>query len=840
MSTLMDYLKTLIRLFFILFVVNSISGCDTEVSPEPLQIKGVPPDFLYYDGKFEYKFGASGGDGVYRYRYIQHPDISDNEELKENPVKMNIEVVDGAEPGFILRATPEIPEDFDQLNDQKFRYQIELTDGRNTTVETYDFTLKKNNLKFSTSTTLIKEGTTNNRPAKNLQDQLKFEESRTRICSEVSEKSYEKRLTEKGYVYPHVFQVSVDTQVASRTKLYYRLKSNYSDSDPERSKRNIGFAREDVDYLDEVRSIVLEPGVITCVVYIDLLDDFIVEDKESVSIEFFSHEGGAVEYKSTRLNLEITDDEIEPQYRTQQIVRNVGDKVIVPISLSRPVDYPVTVNISVDSDKTTALDSDFRLEPASGVITIAPGEIEASYSVSLLDNSVQASSSYVDKIITLTTDIDEILEVKPYTIEINEWASGSNIDSEIVGRSSHNEKVIDFTSDDDGIVTTLIESNSSPNKTAILRSYNRDSTPASFLSSQQQLELSKVGMDVIPRALVNDSNNLVVVLNVEGLFADIFRGGSDFVVIYYKKERDSQFSFVSSRQYGTEGDDTVSGAKLKNGVLYVYGKTNGKDFEGLPSFESNNGGEDGFLYSIELANNSHKWSRFIGTSDQDELVGIDIGNREVIAIGSSKNTDEDAFIRKLSSVTGLDLVGEDSIVIRTRRDDKPVAVRFDATASNYRALLDSDAKLDSQDLLTPSLSRDIQLIPYTSEDEFTSALSFATEQDDIAKYLENMPNNLHLLVAGDTYGEFDGNVKRGETGTDAFVSILGTENSSDLADVADLQFGTPADDQIISVKPISNTKFFVLWSEKFTESDDIVYRISAFSIDGKKLSRDPQ
>ena len=329
-------------------------------------------------------------------------------------------------------------------------------------------------------------------------------------------------------------------------------------------------------------------------------------------------------------------------------------------------------------------------------------------------------------------------------------------------------------------------------------------------------------------------------LNVDGLFADVYRGGSDFVVMHFQKERDGQYNLISSKQYGTEGDDIVAGSTLKNDTIYVYGKTNGESFEGAPGFESNNGGEDGFLYAIDLANNTYRWSRFIGTSDQDNLVSIDVGNRELISLGSTINTDEDAFIRKFSSITGLDLEDEAATVISSRRNDRPVSVRFDSTASNYRVLLDSDANLDVIDQFTPSLSRDIQLLSYDSTNEKGSVISFATEQEDIAQYLENMPDNLNMLVGGDTYGEFLGNTKRGSTGTDAFISIVSTENTNNLDILSRLQFGTSADDQLISIKPVSNTKFFALWSEKFTQLNNMVYRISAFSVDGKKLSRDPE
>ncbi len=839
----MDYQRILIRFIFFIFTVNFISGCDTDVSPEPLRITGTPPTLLFYDAPFEYTFGATGGDGVYRYRYIQNPDIDDNAELTENPVEMNIEVIDGAKPSFKLRAVPKVPTDvnFDGLTTQKHRYQIELTDGVNTVTETYEFTLNKNKLTFVNPSPAT-EGSVSNQSAKNLQAQLDGP-SASRICKGLSENTYEKYLTTSGYAYPHVFQVSADEVVASKTKLYYRFVTNYSDTEPERAKRNVKFARPDVDYLNEERSIELAPGEITCIAYIDLLDDIAIEDEETVTIEFYKHEGGAIDYLAARYSIDIKDNEVRPVYNTQKIVRNVGDKVIVPITLSRPVDYPININVSADSEATTATESDYKIEPTSGVITIAPGEIEASYSVSLLNNESVTGSNYIDKIISIVTDVDDILEVEPYSIEINEWTHPTTIEHEIIGSSSDNEEIVDFISDGDGVITALIKSNSGANSVAKLRSYNRNATPTDF-STTGQLELSKTGINVVAKSIVNNiistANSMAVILNVDGLFADVYRGKSDFVVAKFQKERDEVFSLVSVKQYGTDGDDIVTSATLKNNILYVYGKTDGTDFEGLPTTETNFGGEDGFIYAIDLANNTHIWSRFLGTSNQDNVVSVDVGNREIVAALSTTNTDEDVLIKRILTSSGSDIEGVGTILVSSLSDDVPVSIRFDSNTSNYRLLVDSDAQLDTEDQFTPSLSRDVQLIPFNSENEKGSLLSFASDQDDRAVSFEKMPNGLNSIVSGNTYGSLAENVKNGVQGTDAFVSIIDTENLNNLKVLSNIQFGTSQSDHLLSVKPVSNTKFFVLWSEGFTEPGQTVYRLTPFSIDGKKLSSDPE
>jgi hypothetical protein len=842
MSALMDYKSTLLKYIIILFTITIISGCDIEVSPEPLRITGSPPDLLYFDSEFQYEFGAAGGDGIYRYRYIQNPDLEGDEELQENPVEMNIEVVDGAKAAFILRSTPKLPDDIniESLNSQRHKYQIELTDGKNTVTRDFEFTLNKNRLKI-VNPSIIREGFVTNQVANNLLAQVQAGD--TRVCSSLKESAFEKYLTSNGeYAYPYVVQVIVDAQVSSKTELFYRTKTNYNENDSEKSKRNASFARKNVDYIEANRSIVLEPGMISCVAYIDILDDKIIEDKESVSIEFYDHIGGAIDYSSAREDLEISDDEILPSYVSKQIVRNIGDKVVVPITLSRPVNYPVTINVAVDLENTTAGELDYKLEPSSGVITINPGEAVSTFSVSLLNGNTQ-TPKISDKKITITTDLDDLLNVDPFTIEINEWSDTINIDSEIVGNSANNEEVIDFISDGDGVITTLISSNLGFNKTAKLQSYNKDSTPYGFISSGV-FEFSKTGINVSSKSIVNEpvssGNRVAVIMNVDGLFGDIFRGGDDFVVALFQKESGSAFELISVKQYGTEGDDIVAGARIKNNSLYVYGKTNGENFEGAPTFEANNGGEDGFLYSIDLANNSYKWARFIGTNAEDNIVSIDIGNSDLIALVSTHNTDEDAFVRKISTNNGFDIQEDQSVDINTIGDDRPVSIRFDSSASNYRTLFDSNADLNFVDKFTPSLSRDIQLLPFDSKNDKSSVITFGTDELDIAKSLENMPNFLNLILSGDTFGTFEGNVKKGNNDSDIFTAILESESSNNLSKAINLQFGTPASDELISVKPISNTKFFALWSEEFTDPNNIVYRISAFSIDGKKLSRDPE
>lgn len=851
MSALMDYKSTLIKLPFIFLFMSVIAGCDVDISPEPLRIIGPSSNTqidMYYDSEFKYEFGASGGDGVYRYRYIQNPIEIDSitAGVEENTVEMSIEVTDDAKPSFLLRAVPKIPTDipFDELNTKKLQFGIELTDGKNTVTNTYSFNLKKNTLSFVTPPP-ITEGQATDNVSTRLRDQL--EKGETRVCEQIKDKTFEAGLNASGeYVFPHVFQVITNVNVAKRTEFFYRINTSYNEEQSERSSTNIRYARKGVDYVDQVNSFVLEPGNATCAGYIHILDDQIPEDDETISIEFFKAVGGSVDVSTAKITLEIRDNELKPVYEPKNVVRNQGDTVVVPIRLSRQLNTPLNIIVSVDNDKTTATDQDYVIEPESGVVTIPQGNIEASFTVRLLKNNVGSNPSHQDKLISIQTDLDNILKVEPYTIEINQWSDFTNIETEIVAKTSNNEEAIDFVVDGDGIVTTLLSSNAAPHASSIIKSFNRDSTPYS-VSQSGELEFSKAGISVIPKSIVSETvgtlTTMAVILNVDGKYLggvdDKYYGGTDFVVIMLQKEQGGYLEIVSAKQYGTEGDDTVAGAKLNNNTLYVYGKTNGSDFEGAPSFDTNNGGNDGFLYAINFPSNSYKWSRFIGKAEDDNLVGLAVGNRGIVTLASTLNTDEDAFVHHLFSINGLDQYDDNPVEIKTKQNDRPVAVQLDSSASGFMILLDSDASLDSESQLTDSLSRDVQLLAFDAENKQGRTIALSTLADDTAKSLEVTPNKSKIIISGDTLGEFEDNQKRG--GLDAFTAITKPESSSDLKLI---QFGTPGDDSIISVKVVSDTKYFVLWKENYSETgsavqNQFVYRISAFSSDGKKLSRDP-
>lgn len=845
----MDYKFKLLHLPFFILLTFCITGCDTDVSPEPLEIIGTPPDLIYYDSATEYTFGASGGDGSYRIRYIKDPKDDDGVSINTttNPVEMSIETVEGAKASFILRAIPELPNDSssDDIENKTFTYQLELTDGRNTVTKNFEFSLKINTLTITGESQPI-EGQATNFVLTNLVRQRENDQlfdRKTAICKEVNDSTYSKRVNENGEtVYPFVFQVRTDSKVAKRTELFYRVKSSYEDSSPERSERNIGYARKDVDYIDVERSFILEPYQSVCVAYVEILDDSIIEGAEDLDIEFTRSTGANVELSTARYSLTIRDNEIEPKYETTNIVRNSGDKVVVPITLPRPVDYPVSLNVSIDPENTTANNDSYILEPQSGVISLEPGQTEASYTLTLLDNSNDETSQGKDRLISIITDLDQILDVEPYTVEINEWASTSNIEKELVDSNSSSEEVIDFTVHDDGVVSVLARDIKDGNIITKLRAFNKDSSYLGF-TSDSDLEISFANLDIEPISIQASSqgnqHNIALVLNVNGLFGDVIRGGKDFVVMNYTRNTGERFILNGVNQFGTEGEDVVTGSFLNNGNLYVYGNTNGQDFEGNPSNQTNSGGNDGFIYALTSPGNSFKWAKLIGTSDQDTVISIDAGNRDIVAMLETNNTDTDVSAIRLDVNTGETRESEVQAAIITNRDESAADIEFDRSASSFYMLLDTDADLSLENTLTATLTRDVQLLVYDADNEQANSISLETDQRDIAKTIESMSDNENLLVGGDTFGEFQDNLKKGNNNSDSFVSIIDLENSESIQLTKTIQFGTVEDDSLIEIKSISDTKFFVLWKEFFTKPGEASYRISAFSIDGKKLSRDP-
>jgi len=865
----MDYKQYISLMIKGLLLLILLSACSDEINtgskiePDSLDIIGADKIIIYYDTSATVIFGASGGDGVHRYRYIQNPEDSDDldPDFRFNPVELTVTKIDGPKPSFILSGLhrPEDGVSLEDLPQGSFSFQIEVTDGKSVKVETFQLELKVNRLNLQSGSLVVSEGFVNNSKADTLRNADRI--GNTTICDDVKTNSYEKKTLASGVtVYPLVINVYLDQPVIERVEFFYRFTSSYNDDLPERHKSNNGAARANVDFLDESRSVVFEVGKSNCVIYLNVLDDAVYEDTEVVRLEFYDSEGALTQLSSNNIEISIQDNEPLPIYESKSVVSNEGEVIISTISLQKAYTLPIAINFSADMSKTTASADDYLLRPESGVITIEPGQLEASFTVSLLNNDDDASIAD-DDVISIVTDIDNLLNIDPLTITINEWPRVS--ENEIVASESEslNQKALALNVNSQGLTSILLESMSGFNeKQTVVIAKNHDGSDYKLSRTSDTLMLGKQGVSVEPVAIgsyvsISDAvvdSYLTVVSNVDGLYSNTHRGLGDFIVAVYKLDYDensSDFGFYtqeSVRQYGSDGNDVANGASFDSqGNVYVFGQTNGLEFDGVPGTEENHGGVngerlDGFVYGINVTTNTllPNWDspRFIGTDENDGVVALDVGRSDFILLAEKENIDIDAFLKKLSLDDGKDIKNIDDMSISTLDLDIGTSVTFDHNGSSFFALVDSRYSLSDGDP-TQSFTRDINIVSFNAEGSEGLIKSIGTNQDDFSVVIENITNSDVTVVGGYTEGEFEENQQKGVTGIDAFIStfIRGEEDT-----VTTLQFGTEGNDKVIDVESVSENKFLVLWSEDHTNENGLLtYRVSAFSSEGKMLSKEP-
>lgn len=860
----MDYKQSisLIVKAFLLLVI--LSGCSEElttgskIEPESLKIIGTHSATLYYDMEIELEYGASGGDGVYRYRYIQNPDIEDREEdFKFNPLELEVENNDAGKPSFSLKGIikPEAGVAVDELEVGTFSYQIEITDGKSTPhVQTFKYELQINKLVLNSEEINASEGVVNNVAAERLLDFVKEGRS-AEICEDVSTNLYEEKTLPNGVkVYPYVMNVTIDAAIVEPVEYFYRFESKYNDQLPERDRKNIDFARPNVDFLAEERSITFKPGQTACVVYVNLLDDAIIEGAEEFTLEFYDTKGAVTDLGlSSSYTITIVDNEPLPSYEPEQIIRNEGDKVVGLFSLRFPYQHPLSVQVSIDTENTTASSDDYLLEPSNGVVTIAPGDLEATFTISLLSNDDNLDSE-IDEVVSVVTGIDGLLDVTPYQVKINEWPLA--VTDEVVGKEVNTQRAVAIDVAESGLVSVLLEGFSVfDEEQAVVIARHRDGTKKKLIKSDSgEIVLAKQGVNVRPVKVagfdLGGNSYIGVVANVDGLFTGVHRGEGDFIVVVYKLdnvEGSSTYGFytqLSVNQYGSNGHDEAKGALFDDeGAVYIFGYTTGTEFDGISGAESNKGGEEGFVYKLESLDSDPvlAWDapRFIGTADQDQILALDAGRSNVAVLVETNTTDKDLFSQKISSQTGLDIENIPRAIISSTRDEFGGGVKLDNNNIDSFLLVDSQSLLPEGGL-TPTLTRDINVLLYDTKGDVRNIKIISTSGEDFSTDIEVLPEKSLIVVGGYTDGEFEGGQRKSIDGTDAFISIFSSSTSDVFQFDTTLQFGTAGNDQIIDIETVSENKFLVLWSEDHTGQDGaLTYRVSAFSSEGEMLSTEP-
>lgn len=838
----MDYFKILIKASLVILSMISLNGCTgdsdssepqivvVEASPRPLEVLGFPPSKIYYDSLFSYTFGAMGGTGVYKMRYVQNPNEDEDEDDLANPLFMHVQDLTDieAKPAFKVEVTPEAGDG--ELQSGSYSYGIEVTDGVNTELDTFEFTLGTNSLTYAGDLSAT-EGRSNETVFYTLLNARR--DGGTFICSQIEDMTFGIRNIDGQNVYPNAFTITMDAPVSKRTTVYYKVTSNYSDSSDERTSSNVNAARPGADYIqtsEAENSVVFEAGESRCVIVVDIIDDNIIESEETMRIQFTRVEGALLSLDLANSELVISDDEPQPRLSPASQIVNEGDSVNIPITLSAGYSEDLEVLVSVNQDKTTASNTDYTILPETGVLEIPAGKVQSGFTVLVNEDNDEDNDSAEDEVIIVKTDLDDILDVEASEFTINEWRENL-----IVGNGATNP-ANSMTIDDNGYVSVLRTITSGDNTGADIISYDRRGRSQEIISNPYS-SFSKAGVNVKPLAIFSsltaDEKYLTVVLEVDDQYGSIHRGGSDFVVLVLEQALDSKYTLISTKQYGSENNDIVNGVKLADGYLYVFGESDGRMLDGLMPTQINSGGTDGFIYRINIAENVADWSRYIGSADNDGVADIAVGTRDISVLMQRENP-VNGNVRIVSVDAGLDREGITFPIIATGFDDNVVAINYDQNNSGYRALFDSAGVLPAGTGQSDTLSKDVQVAFYDSESLYRRSLLLGTSGTDTATEMISAVDGENIIVVGQTDGAFDGETNFGKQ--DAFVAILKIADGGIAATDSIKQFGGSEVDRVIDVKEFSEHKFLVLWSEQHTEPGQETYRISAFSMEGRMLS----
>lgn len=850
----MDARRVFLKLLAVFCALALLTGCETRSSTDALEIIGEPPTNVFYDSYFEFEFGIAGGEGPYSYRYVQNPDDSD-ENLSDNYHVFEVRDGDTAgKPSFILSGVPRLRdgESFDDASaSETFAFALEVKDNTTGVVVSreFEFTVNKNALRIISEEPKSREGRVDASASDTLRNAFELIGDEAIGCLSEKDKAYvESTLGDGTRVQPQTYLVTLDAPVASDVEIEYRFVSSYDQSSPEFSERNLGRARPNVDYIEQTRVLKFEAGKRTCLISLDLLDDARIEGDEELRVEFLRRTGGMVEFGSAGKSIVIVDNEPGVKILKENLTVNVGGEVSIPVELSSFHGQPLNIAFRVDEAASNLSGIDYQFTPESGVLTLDAGEQEGAISIAF--DATSDGDVSLNDFLFVTTDLDPLLEREPLKIGINRWAADA-LDNEIVASASNDEEAVSFTHHQ-GNVYVLIEDQIANERAAIVRAFDKAAN-ALGLTEDGDLIIDQLGNAVVPKGIevIGDQESgqdIVVVVEINGRLsyggqtASEQRGKTDFAVLRFRKlPTDTYYQLVSLRQYGTEGDDHVVGVDMdSSNNLFVYGSTDGQVFEGDPSESAANGLVDGFVYKISPAG-SVLWARFLGTADEDVAARMAVSRSRVVVGIETTNTDRDIVVIQLSAQNGQEFDDVERLRLSSLNDDSIGAMAFSEDDSFATLIVDSvaDIPLTSP---TPSLSQDVHILNYGLDGTSVGKQLFASSGLDSGTDFEVLLKENTSALGGYTQGVLEGNTAKGDAGdTDAFIALSEALESGGSQRITEsLQFGTPGDDRAIQIETADDRKFYVLWSENYSDPAGAMrYRISAFSSEGEKLSADP-
>jgi len=830
----------------ICFVIFSVllSACETEQafdSPEaygPLKIIGGVSGALYVGTEFNVEFGVTGGQAPYKYRYLkQRPEGSEFEDIQsENTLDLSIEVLDAAKPAFRLKGIVTAPEAGGNQDSAtiKSTFYLEVTDGIDTVVEEYAYTLFIPEARFPSSPT-PSERADNVGAYTNALRVISFGNGRL-YCRNVQESPYPTINEVDGRpVRTVVFGFELQRTLVESVQMSYRITSAYNEQFSETSEANLGNARPGVDFVQKEGVLVFDAGARLCVVSVHIFDDSVIEGKEDFRIEVFDRIGANVKISGVeRSTFSITDN--EPSVSIEPVVGivNVGESAAVPLKLATS-GVERYLNFGVDEALTDAQSGTFELVPQNGVAVFPDSAVNSSMGVRILTQDSEKLGP--DRQVALFSAADHINDLEPSVFVINEWPRGGLVENELLSLGDDELSVIAIAGDDNGRVYVLKHAVDGLGFSyAVVSSMYRDGSVYRLTDSSNDLIIRKAGVNIEPKGLAYTASGdgaLVVLSEVDAAFDGQHQGLIDFLVQGFRFSNDGFASLVYAKQYGSESDDSITGLTLSDSALYVFGGSRGLQFDGVPGSQANRGGLDGFVYRLDALSGVKQWSTFIGDEGTNSVGALAASRLEIYPLISQDTEGKRSFIRLLGQ-SGQPDDGVPDLSITPISAHKFLSSVGIGREDEFSMLSDGTSN-PLNGLVSESRTRDVFISRIDASLEGSSSLTIATSGVDLASAQAYLKDKERLGVVGSTTGEFAGYSTFGRE--DAFFAAVRTDDGVRVNSI--IQFGTQGNDKAIDIIAVGDSKFLVLWQEDFTSGDgSLSYRISAFSFDGRKLSPD--
>lgn len=156
---------------------------------------------------------------------------------------------------------------------------------------------------------------------------------------------------------------------------------NYGTSD--------GTAVAGSDYTNTSGTLIFPPGFTVQTFSVPIIDNTTDESDETVNLSLLPAINNAVFGTPSTAILTILDNDPRPTIQFSQpsyTILEDGGTLVITATLSQPSDLTVTANYNI-IDTTTTAGVDYAL-PTTGILTFLPGAVEATFTISILDDGI--------------------------------------------------------------------------------------------------------------------------------------------------------------------------------------------------------------------------------------------------------------------------------------------------------------------------------------------------------------------------------------------------------------------------------------------------------------------